>query len=725
MIKSLNDIDAIRFYLKRIGAEARSLRTAVVKEQKGKYWEDIAIIHFSTDSGQVSVDSKQYAPTPDEAEAIKTAILGASFPRFQIQENVREYPKEFSSADPKNIFEFRDCSGRLIMLQLRIDRKAGEKAYVPYTYWSDNEWRKAEPEGELPLYNLDKIKNNTTVFIHEGAKAAKYVQWMIECETPAARAAYARCPWADELSNAVHLGWIGGALSPNRTDWKILRELGIKRVYIVSDNDQPGVSAVPKIARNISIPTYHVQFTNEWPASFDLADEWPEDMFRELEGKRHYVGPAFRSCLHPATWATDLIPNRQGKPTAVLRESFKGQWIYVEEADIYVCPEMPELIRAEPILNKSLAAFSDAAETSRLINKSYQGKFISLCYRPDNPMRYVINQDKTALNLYIVPSIKSSAGNAKPWLDFVSYLIPDETECKELLRWCATLIARPETRMEYGVLLASETQGMGKTTLGVRILASLVGMANASFPSETAIVESPFNDWAAQKRLVVIDEIYAGQSWKAYNKLKKYITDRLIEVNKKYMRPYTLENWCHIFASSNSKTALKIENEDRRWFYPTVAERQWPKEKFIKFHNWLESGGLEIIKHWAETYGDYVISGERAPMTKAKIELIADSQSEASQRVSDIAMCLLKSEAPLAVAMKEVMMFLKREITGPLYESELKLRRIMQKAGVNDLGTMWVGGKMQHVMANELAGGLEDARKVIQRPEQLVGGEVL
>jgi len=52
----------------------------------------------------------------------------------------------------------------------------------------------------------------------------------------------------------------------------------------------------------------------------------------------------------------------------------------------------------------------------------------------------------------------------------------------ELMRWCATLIARPDIKMNYGVLLISETQGVGKSTLGEKILAPLIGKLNASFP---------------------------------------------------------------------------------------------------------------------------------------------------------------------------------------------------------------------------------------------------
>jgi hypothetical protein len=83
-----------------------------------------------------------------------------------------------------------------------------------------------------------------------------------------------------------------------------------------------------------------------------------------------------------------------------------------------------------------------------------------------------------------------------------------------VLKWCATLIARPSIRMGYGLLLISEQQGIGKTTLGAHILAPLVGLHNTSFPGENDIT-SAFNEWVAHKRLAVISEIYSGSSWRA------------------------------------------------------------------------------------------------------------------------------------------------------------------------------------------------------------------
>ena len=106
----------------------------------------------------------------------------------------------------------------------------------------------------------------------------------------------------------------------------------------------------------------------------------------------------------------------------------------------------------------------------------------------------------SAINLHIPSQIKPAMGDPAPWIEFLSYVFPMESERKNVERWCATLIARPERRMEYGLLLVSEAQGIGKTTLGSEVLGKLVGDHNVGYPSEKTITDGTFTDWIANKR---------------------------------------------------------------------------------------------------------------------------------------------------------------------------------------------------------------------------------
>lgn len=698
-VTSLNDLPAVRDYLARIGAEPRSLRTAVIREEHGKYWTDIAVIRFNK-SGEVSSTVDAYLPTDKERDDITRAILAADWPEVKPLDNIVNAPAMIANADPKDIFIFRNEHNKIVFVQVRVERDSG-KNYIPWTYWDDDQWRMCEPEGPLPLYNSERLRDAHTIFIHEGAKAAAAMQRMIDAQTTDQRAKLAAHPWGLELSNAVHVGWIGGALSPYRTDWSIIQKMGVKRAFIVGDNDTPGRAAVPAIAYHLRIPTFCIQFTDEFPSGFDLADPFPERMFGGAGGQRHYIGPSFRDVMHPATWATDLVPNQRGKATSVLRDCFKTFWAYVEEADIFVCTEMPEILRPATILNNMLAPFSHAAETTKLIVRAYQGRSARICYRPDQAGLMVTFRGSSAINLHVPSSIKPQPGNAAPWEEFLEYLFINEGERYQVKRWLATLICRPDIRMGYGMLLISEHQGVGKTTLGAHILAPLVGLHNVGYPGEQDI-QSPFNDWVANKRLVIVSEIYSGSSWKAYHSLKAVITDRDITVNQKYMRPYTIENWCHVLASSNSMRALKMETDDRRWFYPEVTETPWSRAKFLEFREWLDNGGLSIIAHWAAGFNDYVMPAEHAPMTERKRDMIEGSLSEAQKEAAALADRAKSRPDPVVLAMHSVVKWVKASVDGRVFDTDYEIRRAMKNAGLRvHSERVKIAGRLQYVVYNE------------------------
>lgn len=728
-IKSLNDIPSVARYLQRINAEPRSMRTAVVKEIRGKYWQDIAVIKLGIDKKIEAPEG--YEPTDVEAQAIAGEIDSFSFPEHVRLQALTDLPRMLQNADPENVFEFRDERDQIIMIQQRIDPKDSlvegeeQKRYVPWTYWDDGEWRNAEPEGGLPLWGLEQLKDNSTVFIHEGAKAARAVRRMVDkWAKRIARTGKATDihPWLEELSGAAHVGWIGGALSPYRTDWSAIMRLGIKRAYIVSDNDGPGISAVAPISQMLRIPTYHLQFTNEFPVGFDLADSFPDKMFRHINGVKHYVGPNFHSCVHPATWATDKFVPKKGKPIIQLRDHFKGLWSYVEEADIWVHNEMTNVIRSKEILNTMLSGFSHSSNTCALLAASYTGRNVKLSYRPDLASGLIGQGETSAINLHRPTQIKSVAGDITPFMDFMEYLFPIKKDREAMLKWSATLIARPEIRMEYGVLLISETQGIGKTTLGEKILSPLVGENNTGFPSEADITESNFNEWLTNKRLIVIGEIYSGHSWKAYNRLKGYITDDKIEVNQKFMRQYKIENWIHVFACSNSLKALKVEESDRRWLVPKVTEHKWPVDKFRGFYNWINSGGLSIIKHWAEQFGDYVQKGEKAPDSSVKDELIRESFSDEEKEAEALAEGIKEAGETCTLALKEVVNWTKQKVGGRSFASDHQIKKALMRQGmVPSAKRLRLSGTLQVVMISR---ALFDANRKFIEGDEGEGGEM-
>ena len=651
-VSSLTDLPRVREYLNRVGATATSLRRAVIREDLGAYWRDHATIRFDKD-GTVRAD-EGLEPTEAEAEAIKAAFAEAQWPQVLPIRELTGLPDALKNERSENLFEFRervpggDGATQIVMVQQRVEDEEGDKNYLPWTYWDDHRWRCCEPEGDLPLYNGDRLTEAKTVFIHEGAKGARYCQWMVDGQTREAREALAAHPWGRELNNGVHVGWIGGAANPHRTDWTQLAKAGATRVYVVADNDHLGTEAVPLITRNLAMQCWQVTFTDEFEGGFDLGDAFPSEMWREgNDGKIKYRGPSFSNCISPATWATKYVKNPHGKPSVRLRHEFAQDWYKVVDPPVYAHRKAPHRLYSTHSFDRAVRPFSDTNETSKLLNPYQPAHIDGIDYRPDMTEGTFASDKGKMLNIYRPSRIEARKESADKWLEFLKYLLPDQNDRYETERWLATLIAKPEVKMHYSLLLISEKQGVGKSTLAEKVLKPLVGDHNTSSPDAQTVVHSDFNGWKAYVRLVIIDELYQGNDDKAYNALKKTVTDPTVEINKKFVSPHEVTNWVHVVASSNSFRALRMREEDRRWLIPEVTETTKDREWFKDFNEWLLSGGLEAIKHWAENFdGDYVLTGDHAPITNNKRKIIDETMTPGQKLAKDLGEALAEGVHP-------------------------------------------------------------------------------
>ena len=485
---------------------------------------------------------------------------------------------------------------------------------------------------------------NRTVFLHEGASSAHKLLKDIEGH-----------PWEKELKNATHLGWIGGAMNPERTNWAPFNQYGISRVYIVPDNDSHGREAIRKIV--MSMPEEAIvltlNFGDSWPIGFDLGDGFPKQMFK----KGIYIGPLFKDCLSPATWATKVEKSgKRGRPSYSCTPGFLRTWQYVSKTQEAVCLEVPHLILPPGKFNDALSHYSHTNATWKLLVSDQAQRANSIVYRPDKKSeRMVITDRGPCVNIYQHPTI-DPIFNADIGIfeEYLEMMIPRKDELFELKRWIATLVAKPEIRILWAVLLSSNIHGLGKSTLGSTVLQPLVGAWNVSLVNEADLM-SDFNVWQAYRRLAIVEEIYTGHGWAMYNKLKVAITELEITVNIKHRSQHKCDNWAHVFACSNSGIPIRMDANDRRWFYPDMSEiREWERSDYEKFRDWLAEDGLRKILGWALDWGDYVLPGEEAPMTERKLKLIYDSIPD--ERVSVLALVerLSRLSTPGAVSLMDL-----------------------------------------------------------------------
>ncbi len=148
-----------------------------------------------------------------ESEAIKNEVAAANWPTYQPGPK-GSLPDKLKGKPEEEIFRFLNRSGEVLFVQHVVKRDDG-KSYYPYSYWSDGKWRQMEPD-LLPLWGLHQLDGTaSTLFLHEGAKAAKYCAWLTTDKSREAREALAAHPWGAFLSTGTHTGY--GAVVPPRS----------------------------------------------------------------------------------------------------------------------------------------------------------------------------------------------------------------------------------------------------------------------------------------------------------------------------------------------------------------------------------------------------------------------------------------------------------------------------------------------------------------------------
>jgi hypothetical protein len=613
------------------------------------YYRDICQIKITAD-GQIDYGKNpEFAPNEEEMADLSPKVLNDYLadkpkPVNATIAGAHEIRRE-RGIKPENFFICVD-SARIGVIWVQWRKGDGkDKRYYPLTFFSDGKWRDQEPGGERPFWKPLTNRNKIKLMIHEGAKAASYVDWMCNANELEAKTALKAHPWGEDLCSYEHWGIMGGALSPHCADWEEVRREKFAEVVYACDCDPPGEEALPKVSEIYGEPLIGIKgdgrFGNH---GWDMADRLPDTLWKKNKaGVTCYAGPTLQQLMVPATWATEQVTITVGedvKDVWVLKKTFKAQWVHSITPEAFINRRFPwRVYYTAKEFNARVAAFTNVPNVAAMLLKDDRGTVDCLDYNPGLLAGDIIVAPRRAFNTFQPSDIRPCPGNTAPWLEFLAHLIPDPGDQLIVQRWVATLIARPDVRMKYGLLLISETQGVGKSTLA-EILARAVGSENASHPTENDLTQSAFNDWKNRKRLIVIHEIYQGESAKQYNKLKDTITENIVTVNRKNVPQHEMPNWCHVIACSNSPKALLLPDEDRRWVVPEVTEKLTMEEQsWERFYDWLEiEGGYGIIVNWAHEFlktNEPVGPGDHAPETEAKKKMIREGYSRGKELVAD------------------------------------------------------------------------------------------
>ena len=592
---------------------------------------------------------------------------------------VADLRRELGPDASKSLYAMLDSDRNgVIMCQLRIDEANGKKKYIPYSYLSGQgsapEWINSEPwcmpgstpdaagnfpEFRLPFWKPAHRRNCDRVMIHEGAKVAWFIDHLVNNHDPYWQRERAKWPaaWLDYVSGFEHWGIIGGARSPHRSNYKELQAMRALLVVYVCDRDPAGESAAREVTRHYQKQLDYMKFSEDiFPIGFDLADPLPAPLFHD-----GVCTTAIQAFLNPGTWATEcVVPKSKGQKAIYdVTVEFLSDWRYVQMPGLFVHERFPNVTYGMDDFNLKMLALSHVGrKTGDLFLMHLESQIPLVTYDPSKPSGSIKMGHETkghivGFNTYIKPRIEPCEhSDIGFWFEFMEHMFAVEDDRIEVYRWIYTLLVHPEIRMGYGLLLYSQTQGVGKTMLFEHILMPLIGQENTSSVREDDVF-SEFTSWRHNKRLVYINEIHNKNGTdKMYNFLKEVITDKQYLHNEKRKPTYNQDSWLHVMASSNDNKALKLDRHDRRWLIPKVSEKVLDPAFAHDFVWWLKGPGLPaILAHahaWFEHDGaEAVRPGAHAPDTSARRAMIEDSLSPGQRLVRDT-LDLLLQKYPLS-----------------------------------------------------------------------------
>jgi hypothetical protein len=256
---------------------------------------------------------------------------------------------------------------------------------------------------------------------------------------------------------------------------------------------------------------------------------------------------------------------------------------------------------------------------------------------PDGAPYVKTDDGRTLVNAWTGWGCDAIPGDVTPWSRLLDLLFAgaDPAHRTWFERWCLYPIAHPGAKCESCVGVWSRTTGQGKSLVGLT-LRGVYGDGYVKISQRE--LESRFNEWQANRQLVMVDDVSAYDSRAKADVLKSQITSDVVPIEPKGITRYFIPDRSHFYLTSNRANALYIEPTDRRYFVHEVTATKLPRKFYREYHAWLAGEGPAALRHYASTldFGDFDPTAE-PPMTRAKREMIDTSMTELELWLAELA----------------------------------------------------------------------------------------
>ena len=230
----------------------------------------------------------------------------------------------------------------------------------------------------------------------------------------------------------------------------------------------------------------------------------------------------------------------------------------------------------------------------------------------------------------------------KPWIEHIKHTLCKDGQSNidgglghRVLQWYAHIFQNPTVK-PWALVFMSE-EGIGKGLWQTFFDQVLTKALTASFTSWDQITGS-FNGRMAGKMLFTLNEATNYPTNTQKELMKTMIKDTQLEVNKKFVNQYDIDNYARVQITTNNKRPVAIDYDDRR--YCCIESDNSVRGKKSYFAPLIASRFDEQTQHDMFDYlTNYPLDGfnsEKPPMTKWKQELIGQNLCPTMEFIKEV-----------------------------------------------------------------------------------------
>lgn len=184
---------------------------------------------------------------------------------------------------------------------------------------------------------------------------------------------------------------------------------------------------------------------------------------------------------------------------------------------------------------------------------------------PQNKQKIVFEKGTASINTWSPPAYRSVEPQDSPAFNrFLEYVIPDQNERNVFLDWLAWTLKYENQKPAWAILLYSDKQGTGKSTLA-DVMKALFGKQNTGRINGVGKLVSRFNKEVLENKLVVVEEVEVTRGSPQANSLKSLVTEESTMVEAKNLPAYVEDIYCGFLMTTNH-LPLWLEESDRRFY---------------------------------------------------------------------------------------------------------------------------------------------------------------